>query len=121
MSILYILLVDTYNMSPDIPKTVYNVIKYGIIIGIFISLLILIVGSVLVHDTYYITKHPKFFISETLIMGILTSIPIIFISQLRGAPIAKSMIEFSVFFVKIAIIHIGFQLSGVYSVLFPET
>ena len=108
------------SINPDIPKTVYNVIKYGIIIGLFISLLILIVGSVLVHDTYYIIKHPKFFISETLIMGILTSIPIFYISYMRGTPAAKSMIEFSVFFVKIAIIHIGFQLSGVYSVLFPE-
>ena len=107
-------------MTPDMPKTVYNVIKYGIIIGLFISLLILIVGSVLVHDTSYIIKHPKFFISETLMMGILTSIPIIFISHLRGAPIAKSMIDFSMFFVKIALIHIGFQLTGVYSVLFPE-
>ena len=60
----------------DIPTTVYNTIKYGIILGLSVSILVLIAGSILVHDTDYIVKHPKFFISETLIMGILTSIPI---------------------------------------------
>ena len=107
--------------SPDIASIVYKVIKYGIIAGLFISLLILIVGSVLVHDTYYITEHPKFFISETLVMGLLTSLPILYISYMRGAPAAKSGIEFTAFFIKIALIHIGFQLTGVYSVIFPES
>ena len=107
--------------SPDIATSVYHVIKYGIITGIVISMIILIGGSVLVHDTYYITKNPKFFISETLLMGILTSLPVIYISYLRGGPSAKTAMEFALLFSKIVFIHIGFQLSGVYSVLFPTS
>ena len=108
-------------MSSDVPTIVYHVIKYGIIAGLSASLIVLIIGSILVHDTYYITKNPKFFVSETLIMGMLTSIPILFISYLRGYPPTKTLTEFTLFFIKIIIIHIGFQLCGVYSVLFPKS
>ena len=105
----------------DIPKMVYGVIKYGIIFGISLSLLILLIGSVLVHDTYYITKNPKFFVTEALMMGILTAIPIAYISYMRGAPISTAVNDFALFFFKIILIHLGFQLCGVYSVLFPKT
>ena len=105
--------------SSDVAKTVYHVIKYGIIIGISLSIVILIGGSILVHDTYYITKNPKFFVSETLLMGLLTALPVIYISYLRGVPIANTTMEFTLFFIKIVFLHVTFQLSGVYSVLFP--
>ena len=108
-------------MTPDIATTVYHVIKYGIITGISLSAIILIIGSILVHDTYYIKNDPKFFISEMLIMGILTSLPILYISYLRGGAIKTTIQEFSLLFIKIVLIHLGFQLSGVYSVLFPKS
>ena len=71
------------------------------------------------HDTYYIQKNPKFFLSETLLMGFLTGLPIIYICWLRKVPVATSLIDFGLFFLKIVLIHVGFQLSGVYTVLFP--
>lgn len=108
-------------IAPDIAESVYKVIKYGIIFGLSLSLIVLIGGSVLVHDTYYILKNPKFFISETLVMGILTGLPVLYISWLRKAPVAKSLQDFLLLFIKIVIIHVGFQLSGVYSVLFPKS
>lgn len=104
---------------PDIAPLVYKVIKYGIIFGLGLSFIVLLIGSLLVHDTYYIEKNPKFFLSETLLMGLLTGLPIIYICWLRKVPIATSLIDFSIFFLKIVLIHIGFQLSGVYTVLFP--
>jgi hypothetical protein len=106
-------------VSPTLAHSVYQVIKYGTFFGLFMSLVVLIIGSILVHDTYYISKHPKQFLSETLVMGILAGAPILYISWLRKAPAATSVIEFFIFFVKLMLLHIGFQLSGVYSVLFP--
>ena len=105
--------------TPDLADQVYKVIKYGIIFGLILSMIVLIAGSALVHDTYYIFKHPRYFLSETLLMGILTGLPVIYISWLRKAPAATSLQEFALLFCKIVIIHVGFQLSGVYTVLFP--
>lgn len=105
----------------DIPKMVYSIIKYGIIFGISLSLFILLVGSLLVHDTFYITKNPKFFITETLMMGIFTSIPIAYMCYMRGAPLSAALTDFGLFFFKIIILHLGFQLCGIYSVLFPKS
>jgi len=105
--------------NPDVAEQVYKVIKYGIIFGLILSMIVLIAGSALVHDTYYILKHPRFFLSETLLMGVLTGLPVIYISWLRKAPAATSFQEFLLLFFKIVIIHVGFQLSGVYTVLFP--
>jgi hypothetical protein len=105
-------------LDQNIESLVYNVIKYGIIIGLTISLIVLVIGSVLVHDTGYIEKNPKFFISETLMMGILTTVPIVYITYLRGGKKETTLSGTLFFFMKIVLIHIGFQLSGVYTVLF---
>jgi len=106
-------------MPDDIAHTVYRVIKYGVIIGSIVGFSILLIGSLLVYDIGYIQKNPKFFVSETLVMGILTALPVIFICYLRGVPHVDTMKDFMIIFLKIVILHVGFQLSGVYSVLFP--
>ena len=105
----------------DLPATVYAYIKYSIVIGVTYGAFLLLAGSVLVNDSGYITRHPRFFLSETLVMGLLSSIPILYISYLRQGPLITTAVEFLVFFFKIAMIHVGFQLSGVYSVLFPKS
>jgi hypothetical protein len=110
-----------YIISEDISKTVYNVIKYSIIAGISFGFVLLTITSILIHDTHYIEKNPKFFVSETVLMGLLTAIPIVFISKLRGGSSVSDMKQFTLFFLKIALLHIGFQLSGVYSVIFPKS
>jgi len=106
-------------MSDDIAHTVYKVVKYGIIVGSVIGFSVLLIGAFLVRDTGYIQKNPKFFISETLVMGILTALPVIFICYLRGVPHVDTLHDFTVIFLKIVLLHLGFQLSGVYSALFP--
>jgi hypothetical protein len=105
----------------DIPKTVYHFIKYALIFGISISFLVLFATSILVHDVYWIKKNPKFFVSEALVMGFLTAIPVIYISYIRGGAVKSTLQEFGLLFAKIVLIHIGFQLSGVYSALFPKS
>lgn len=99
----------------------YKIVKNFTIIGIVIGFTILLIFSVLVHDTHYMTKHPKFFISETLIMAILTTLPIVYLSILRGANKNETIKGSALIFLKIVILHIGFQMSGIYSVVFPDT
>lgn len=108
-------------MTGSVAELSYNVIKYGTIILLAVSFIVLIVFSVLVHDTYYIREFPLKFVSETLIMGFLTAISIVYISVLRGNSRMSSFIESLVIFFKVVLLHIGFQLSGVYSVLFPKS
>lgn len=103
-------------------QKVYDVLKYFILAGIVIGFGVLSVTSLLVRDTYYIQKHPRFFTTEMLIFGILTAIPIAYLSYMRGATNKRKIAYDSfLFFVKVIILHLGFQLSGVYSVLFPMT
>jgi len=99
----------------------YKIVKNFIIVGSLIGFSILIIFSVLVHDTTYMTHHPKFFVSETLIMAILTTLPIVYLSILRGANKQETIKGSAFIFIKIVLLHIGFQMSGIYSVLFPNS
>jgi hypothetical protein len=105
----------------DLPTIVYKYIKYSILLGVTYGAILLLAGSILVNDSGYIVNHPRFFLSETLVMGLLSSVPILFISYLRQGLLITTAVEFIVFFFKIAMIHVGLQLSGVYSVLFPKS
>jgi len=109
------------DLIEDVSSSVYHFIKYSMIFGIAFGFIILFISSVLVHDTAYIQKHPKFFISETIIMGILTTLPVVLICYLRGVDKKGMIIDSGLIFVKIVLLHIGFQLSGVYSVLFSKS
>ena len=108
-------------MSSSISADVYAFIKYSLLLGIAFGFAVLLVSSALVHDTAYITRNPKFFASETLIMGTLTTIPVIYLSYLRGGDKKEIINGGGLIFLKIIIIHLGFQLSGVYSILFPNS
>ena len=100
---------------------VYEYLKYSIIVGLILSFGSLIVCSALVFDTTYIQQNPKNFLVETLLMGTLTAIPIAYLSYMRGASSYKVIVrDTSVFFLKMILIHIGFQLSGVYTVVFTN-
>ena len=105
----------------NISDSVYRYIKYAVIIGISLSFIVMTITSVLVRDTGYIIKHPRYFLSETLIMGFLTCIPVLYISFLRNGNKKETAQEFGLLFFKIIFLHITFQLSGIYSVLFPES
>lgn len=99
----------------------YKIVKNFTIIGIVIGFSMLLILSVIVHDTQYMTKHPRFFVSETLIMAILTTLPIVYLSILRGANKQETIKGSALIFLKIVLLHIGFQMSGIYSAVFPNS
>ena len=98
----------------------YKIVKNFTIVGSVIGFTILLICSLIVRDTTYIKHHPKFFASETFIMAILTTLPIVYLSILRGANKQETLKGSALIFLKIVLLHIGFQLSGIYSVLFPK-
>lgn len=103
-------------------QKVYDTMKYLILGGIVVGFGSLAIASALVQDTYYITKNPKFFTVETLLFGTLTALPIAYLSYMRGSTTySKVLGDSMLFFVKVVLLHIGFQLSGIYSVLFPKS
>jgi hypothetical protein len=108
----------------DITETVsqkaYKTIKYFTLIIVAIGFFLITVTSVIVHDTAYITTRPRLFVSELLIMGLLTSLPVAYISWARGGSRSDTLQGFFLIFMKIILIHIGFQLSGVYTALFSK-
>ena len=105
----------------DVSIGVYKFIKYAMLIGIAFGFTTLLIASILVHDTAYIQKNPKFFLGETLFMSVLTTLPVMLICYLRGASKKETINGSGLFFLKIVLLHIGFQLSGVYSVIFPKS
>ena len=107
--------------TPNVSELVYKVIKYGILLGLSIGFIMLFITSAIVHDTYWIVKHPYIFAKETALMAILTALPILYISYHREGTLEETAIECSILVLKIAVLHITFQLSGVYSVLFPKS
>lgn len=105
----------------NIPDLVYHVIKYGILLTLSIGFFVLFVTSAIVRDTYWIEKNPSIFMNEMLLMSLLTSLPILYISYQRGGTGKETALEFALLFVKISLLHVTFQLSGIYSVLFPKS
>jgi len=105
----------------DVSTGVYKFIKYSMLVGIAFGFTTLFIASILVHDTAYIQKNPKWFLGETLFMGVLTTLPVMLICYLRGLDKKGIIIDSGLIFLKIVLLHIGFQLSGVYSVLFPKS
>jgi hypothetical protein len=106
-------------MNKDVVSThVFNLIKYLIILGLAIGLFVLIGTSMLIMDTKYIERKPAHFLQELLIVGGLTALPVIYLGWMRRGQNIKDYYGFLILFLKITLIHLCFQLSGVYTILF---
>jgi hypothetical protein len=97
---------------------VYNFLKFSIIVGLIVCFAVLAVCSFTVYDTAYIKQHPYNFLAETFLMGFLTAVPIGYLCYMRGATFIVSLEDSLLFFVKIVLLHLGFQLSGFYRIMF---
>jgi len=108
--------------SQHLTDAVYNFLKYAILAGIVVGFSSLAVCSALIFDTAYIQKNPKQFLAETMIMGVFAAIPIAYVCYVRETTSAKKILsDSSLIFLKIVMLHVGFQLSGIYSVVFPAS
>jgi len=87
---------------------------------LIVSVIFLTTVSVFVRDLSYPIKSPYFFVIETLLMSFLPAIVLLLMCIFRGYSITNTVIiEFLVFAAHFGVLHILFQFSGCYSILFP--
>jgi hypothetical protein len=111
---------STVSPKPYIKNPFSPIIKEGITWGTIIGAILLIIGSFAVRDVEYIKKMPGTFISEGVMLAFFTTIPLLLIGYNRYAVSREKATQFFVVFAAIAAIHIGFQLSGVYSIIYKN-
>lgn len=99
----------------------YDLVKYSLLTIIGGSVVVLIVLSALVRDVAFIKRFPKWFAAELVIMGILGAVPLLFVCYSRGSVVSSSLIEFAILVLKFSILHVGLQISGVYTHMFGVT
>ena len=105
-------------MAKDvIAKGAYKVIKYGLLAGVAVGFFILAITSLLVRDTAYIQSHPWYFLSELVVVGGLSALPVMYVGYMRRGRNIHDFYGFLALFAKIAAVHLGFELSGVYKIL----
>jgi len=104
--------------SDKLSTNVYHIVKNAILVGAVFGFLLLTVTSLLVRDVAFIEANPMFFLNETIVVALLSSVPIIYIAWIRRGINAHDYGKFFILFIKIALVHIGFQISGIYSILF---
>jgi len=101
--------------------TFYDIVKWGLIIGVGAGLAILIIGSIVIRDFDFIKKCPTKFFTETLLFGFFVAIPMIYIGKTRQADTKQTIIEFFTIFLKIVALHVTLQMSGIYSQLYCKS
>jgi hypothetical protein len=96
-----------------------ELIKWSIISGLIVTLVVLVLLSLMIRETDYIRQNPGAFCVEWFSMSIVTAIPFIGLCILRNGNVSKStmsttMEEYAVLVVKFGFIHFLFQTSGIY-------
>lgn len=111
---------NTVSPKPYIKNPFAPIVREGITWGTIIGVILLIIGSLAVRDVEYIKKMPGTFIGEGVMLAFFATIPLLLIGYNRYALSKEKATQFFVVFAAIAAIHIGFQLSGVYSIIYKN-
>lgn len=101
----------------QIPK----LLTYGLYVLLGLVALALIVGSAIVRFTKFIVRHPLSFVTELIFMSIITSLPVLVFIFTRRIKAKLGLQYVLLFAVKLAIIHVGCELSGFYDYAFSGT
>ena len=80
----------------------------------------MVVFSVLVRYTQFMTSHPVRFAIETVLVSFLSSIPLYIAAYNRNTRIKVATVQFLILMLKIAVFWVLMELSGVNSLLFPS-
>jgi hypothetical protein len=99
-----------------------NSLVTGMVLFIIIGGIVSLIGlSAIIRDTDYIVKNPFKFIIETILMGLLPSLAVMYVMWARTKKITQSNnIELLVLAAKFAALHILLQLSGYYRYVFSS-
>jgi hypothetical protein len=101
-------------------RWIFDLIYWGTLIVIIGSILVLSITAFIVRDVKHIKEHPIQFLVETGIIGFLMGAIILVMGYLRNIPWEQQKILFFTLAMKIIILHVLFELSGVYTVGFAS-
>ena len=88
----------------------------------FIAFVVFGIAALIVKDTAFINEHPYKFLFETLGLGIVATLPFLYVIWARTGTIALgNLVEFAVLVLHFAGLHLLFQFAGVYTLLFRGT
>ena len=94
---------------------------YWLTIAITIFLIgALVITSIIVRDTAYMVKHPLKFTIETVGIAVLTSVTIFILGWSRDIHMKRQLFMVLGLMLKVALINVLLQISGFYTVAFPQ-
>jgi len=89
-----------------------GVFEGGVVGGKIIVMLLLIVFAFMNHDVDFIKNHPSEFLGEAIVVGLGTTIPVLFIGFRRGNPVGSVMSAGFIGFLVFFIFHILMEFAG---------
>lgn len=97
---------------------IYKVFEYALFTGIILAYGLLIYMAFTTQYTGYIKTHPLRFIGEFLAFSLLPALPLILFVTTRNVSTKAATIWFATLWFKFALLHVLFELSGVYHYYF---
>lgn len=101
----------------DLP-TAFHIFEYLLLAVFAVFAVCLLILSIVIHDTSFITSHPFVFLIELIVVAVGTALPVFVFgwSQKIESPFVN--ILFWAFAIKIGVFHILCHLSGFYRYFF---
>ena len=96
---------------------IYLFVKIAIVTGIILGIVILVPLAMIKRDIQIIKSRPVIFAIETILIGVLPGVALLFFSISRGIPFSETKIYALEFAAKFCTFHILFQISGFYKYL----
>ena len=96
---------------------IYLFVKIAIITGIILGIIILVPLAMIKRDIQLLKSKPFIFTIETILIGILPGIALLFFTISRGIPFSETKIYSLELAIKFSLFHVLFQISGFYKYL----
>ena len=100
----------------DLPKFITEATFWAILV----ALIALIIPAIIVHDYHFIIQHPVYFTLETITLAVIPALAIMVFYLTRSIKLKETLLSFVVLAIKFGILHILFQLAGVYTYVFQH-
>lgn len=108
-------------MAREVSYYSYVFIKDSMLSVLGIAILAMVAWSVIVRDGDYPQRRPLWFTAETLVIGFIGALPMLFLGYTRKATTFETIAEFAILVIKFGLFHVLLQYSGFYTHLFPDS
>jgi hypothetical protein len=98
----------------------YLFLSIAILAVIVIGFILLVPLAIIRHKIDYIKSHPFMFALETLLVGVLPTLPFLFFIYSRGYSFDSISHAMYVLAAKFAALHVLFEISGFYDYCFSK-